>query len=75
MDYMVVLELLLLHKYFPIILQSQCQCYSFLHALHVNLNFVLFAGEGEIRKGPEGIPLKGVGQGIGAQQWRQWSNP
>ena len=74
MDYMVVLELLLLHKYFPIILQSQCQCYS-LHALHVNLNFVLFAGEGEIRKGPEGIPLKGVGQGSGAQQWRQWSNP
>ena len=53
----------------------QLQCYFFLHAMHVNLNFVLFAGEGEIRKGPEGIPLKGVGQGSGAQQWRQRSNP
>ena len=54
----------------------QFLCYFFLHALHhVNLNFVLFAGEGEIRKGPEGISLKGVGQGSGAQQWRQWSNP
>ena len=43
--------------------------------MHVTLNFVLLAGEGESRKSPEGIPLKGVGQGSGAQQWCQWSNP
>ena len=71
MDYKVGLEWLhvLLYKYFPITLQSLC------YFLHVNLNFVLFPGEREIRKSPEGIPLKGVGQGSGAQQWRQWSNP
>ena len=70
------LRVVLFYKYFPIILQLHC-C-SFLDVMQCMspfLNFVLLAGEGESRKSPEGIPLKGVGQGSGAQQWCQWSNP
>ena len=70
---MIDLRVVLFCKYFPIILQLHC-C-SFFDVMHVTLNFVLLAGEGESRKSPEGIPLKGVGQGSGAQQWCQWSNP